>query len=313
MFHPLPPIKKPLDFGSSLFCVLDGHGGEWCAEYVAVHLGICVAVQNGYGSASKAAAKEQALLKGFLYCDQRCLVEQESNGEKSGSTACAVLVDHSDIFVANCGDTRAILCRAGQAIELSRDHKPTDPEEKARMEAAGGRVPAGSAYVELGDKGLAVARAFGNPLFKANPTKAENAQIIIPHPYQSRTARQPSSDEFLILATDGLWNVVSHQYAVEFVRKRLMSGMDLEDCAHKLTQHALDRKSNDNVSCVLVAFPVAFRPDTLAAVQVQPIQVQPAAGAGAASSSSAAAAPGQAASQQGGSTSTPSSAGSEMK
>ena len=209
VFHPLPPIKKPLDFGSSLFCVLDGHGGEWCAEYVAVHLGICVAVQNGYGSGSKPAAKEAALLKGFLYCDQRCLVEQESNGEKSGSTACAVLVDHTDIYVANCGDTRAILCRAGQAIELSRDHKPTDPEEKARMEAAGGRVPPGSAYVELGDKGLAVARAFGNPLFKQNPTKSENAQIIIPHPYQSRMARQFGTDEFILIATDGLWNVVS--------------------------------------------------------------------------------------------------------
>lgn len=287
-----------------MFCVLDGHGGEWCAEYVAIHLGICVAVQNGYGSSYKPSLKEQALYKGFLYCDQRCLVEQETNGEKSGSTACAVMVDHTDIYVANCGDTRAILCRAGQAIELSRDHKPGDPEEKSRMEAAGGRVPAGSAYVELGDKGLAVARAFGNPLFKQNPTKAEHAQIIIPHPYQSRTPRQLGVDEFLILATDGLWNVMSHQYAVEFVRKRLLGNMDVEDIAHKLTQHALDRRSQDNVTVCIVLFPVAFRAELLSQVQVA-IQVQPAgagtAGAAASSSSSSSAA----APSAGGSTSTP--------
>ena len=280
-----------MDLGQSLFAVLDGHGGEWAEEYVAGHLGICIAVQNGFGSASKPPAKENAIYKGFLYCDQRCLVEQESSGEKSGTTACAALIDHTDIFISNCGDTRAILCRAGVAIELSRDHKPTDPEEKSRMEAAGGRVPAGSAYVELGDKGLAVARAFGNPLFKQNPTKGEHAQVIIPHPYQSRTARQLAQDEFLLLATDGLWNVCSHQYAVDFIRKRLLTNMDVEDIAHKLTQHALDRKSNDNVTVCIVLFPVAFRGELLAQVPVAPIQVQPAgaATAGAAAATAAAA------------------------
>ena len=243
---------------------------------------MCVAVQNGNSSTAKAAAKEAALLKGFLYCDQRYLVEQETNGEKSGTTACAVLIDHSDIYVANCGDTRAILSRAGQAIELSRDHKPTDPEEKARVEAAGGRVPDGSGYVELGDKGLAVSRAMGNPSFKQNPTKSDAGQVIIPHPYQSRTARQFGVDEFVIVATDGLWNVCSHQYAVEFVRKRLLANTDVEDIAHKLTQHALDRKTNDNCSCVIVTFPVAFRGELLAQVPLA-IQVQPAAGAAASS------------------------------
>lgn len=163
---------------------------------------------------------------------------------------------------------RAILSRSGVAVELTKDHKPTDIEEKTRMEAAGGKVPPGSSYVELGDKGLAVARAFGNPLFKQNPTKKADAQIIIPHPHQSRTPRHLGQDEFLILATDGLWNVCSHQYAVEFVRKRLLQNLDAEDCAHKLTQHALDRKTNDNVTVVIVLFPAAFSGELLAAIQV---------------------------------------------
>lgn len=262
--HPLPPSKKPLDCGQSLFCVMDGHGGEWAAEYVANHLPAFVARQRGYHAGSK--EKASALAKAFVYCDARCLVEQESNGEKSGSTAVAVLIDHTDIHVANVGDTRAVLCRAGQAIQLSHDHKPEDSVEKSRMESAGAKVPSGSGYVELGDKALAVARAFGNPSFKSNPTKPIDGQVIIPHPYQSRTARQLGLDEFLVAASDGLWNVMSNQYVVEFIRKRLLNGMDVEDIAHKLTQHALDRKSQDNVSLILVTFPPAFQPELLARV-----------------------------------------------
>lgn len=264
-------MKKPLDYGDSFFGVFDGHGGEWVAEYVANHLHDCIARQSQYFASSK--AKEQAIQKGFLLCDERCLVEQETNGEKSGSTGCVVVVDHTDIYVANCGDSRAILSRCGVAIELSRDHKPTDLEEKTRMEAAGGKVAPGSTYVELGTYALAVARAFGNPLFKQNPTKKADSQIIIPHPYQSRTLRSLGQDEFIILATDGLWNVCSHQYAVDFVRKRLLTNMDAEDIAHKLTQHALDRKSNDNITATIVVFPVAFSGDLLAQVPVT-IQVQ---------------------------------------
>jgi serine/threonine protein phosphatase PrpC len=82
---------------------------------------------------------------------------------------------------------------------------------------------------------------------------------------------------------------VSHQYAAEFVRKRLLASSssfaDVEDIAHKLTQHALDRKSQDNVTLVIVLFPVAFRGELLA--QVATIQVQPAAGAAAASAAAA--------------------------
>jgi len=243
----------------------------------------------GFSSTARPAAKQAALHRAFLSCDAQCILEQQRNGQKSGTTACVVVVDHDAIYASNCGDTRAILCRAGQAIELTRDHKPGDPEEKNRMEAAGARVPPGSGYVELGDTGLAVARAFGNPLFKNNPTKSQEKQAIVPTPFISRTPRNHAQDEFLILATDGLWNVVSHQYAAEFVRKRLLASSsfaDVEDIAHKLTQHALDRKSQDNVTLVIVLFPVAFRGELLA--QVATIQVQPAAAASGAAASAAA-------------------------
>jgi len=266
--HPLSPADKPLDLGHSYFGVFDGHGGEWCAEYVSRHLGVVLACTSGFSSTTKSAAMPSVLARAFVACDEQCLAEQATNGEKSGSTGCVLVVDHAALYVANCGDTRAILSRAGEAIELTRDHKPQDAPEKARMEAAGARVPAGSGYVELGDSGLAVARAFGNPMFKQNSSKPADQQVIIAHPHAARIARVLAQDEFVILATDGLWNVCTHAYAVDFVRTRLLRNMDLEDIAHKLTQHALDKKSQDNVTVVLVSFPLAFNGDLLAQVQV---------------------------------------------
>lgn len=111
--HPLVPAKKPLDYGQSFFGVFDGHGGEWCAEYIANHLHDCIARQSGYNAGSK--TKEAAILKGFLYCDERCLVEQETNGEKSGTTACAAIIDHTDIYVSNCGDCLAFGTQVAKA------------------------------------------------------------------------------------------------------------------------------------------------------------------------------------------------------
>jgi protein phosphatase 1G len=61
-------------------------------------------------------------------------------GSDSGCTACVVLLHGDQLVVANAGDSRCVLCRAGKAVELSFDHKPEDDEEKSRIEKAGGKV-----------------------------------------------------------------------------------------------------------------------------------------------------------------------------
>lgn len=253
--HPLIPVKRPKDSSTSFFAVYDGHGGEWTAQYCVDNLHECLAKQPNYHATSK--NKDQALAKAFQLCDANCLTEQETSGERSGTTAVVVLVDSQFIYSANCGDSRAVLCRDGTAIELSRDHKPTDTEERNRIESAGGKVPAGSNYAELNDKGLAVSRAFGNLLFKQNPGKKVEEQIIVSTPYQTKLRRE-LSDEFILLASDGLWNIMDNQKACDWVRDRLCKSDDLEDIVCKLTQYALDRKSQDNVTAVLIVFPVAY-------------------------------------------------------
>lgn len=94
-------------------------------------------------------------------------------GVDSGSTACVafLLPEVSDdgesvqrvfLYVANAGDSRAVLCRAGAAVELSEDHKPEDPPERARINAAGGTVTADGRV----NDGLNLSRAIGDHIYK---------------------------------------------------------------------------------------------------------------------------------------------------
>lgn len=78
-------------------------------------------------------------------------------GEDSGTTACVVLIRGNTLYVANAGDSRAVLCRNGVAVDLSHDHKPEDEIERTRIERAGGKVtPDGRV-----NGGLNLSRAIG--------------------------------------------------------------------------------------------------------------------------------------------------------
>ncbi|KAM3736399.1 hypothetical protein ACB098_10G160900 [Castanea mollissima] len=183
-----------------------------------------------------------------------------------GSTAVVALLTPDHIVVANCGDSRAVLCRGGVAIPLSEDHKPDRSDEQARVEAAGGRVIfVNGARVE---GILAMSRAIGDKYLKP---------FVTSEPEITFTKREPE-DECLILASDGLWDVLSSELACDVARECLRevtpapdaaidlnSGPRIEDegagalypsrsvlAAALLTRLALGRKSFDNISVIVV-------------------------------------------------------------
>ncbi|KAF6160282.1 hypothetical protein GIB67_019051 [Kingdonia uniflora] len=201
----------------------------------------------------------------------------ERGGVKSdivGSTAVVSVLTDDRILVANCGDSRAVLSRGGIAIPLSEDHKPDRPDELARIEAAGGRVIYLNGARVQGI--LAMSRALGDKYLKP---------IVISEPEMSITDRTPE-DECLILASDGLWDVLSNDMACDVARRCLSEGspprvvgiLDSNsappvettkessagtDQVHQpqsrcslaaalLTRLALGRKSNDNISVIVV-------------------------------------------------------------
>ncbi len=286
--HPLNIPKREKDRGVSFFAVYDGHGGEACADWCSHQLHSHILSQPTF----KGNTKERAIYSGFFACDAACLAEQNKADnplEHSGTTVSCLVIDHHHYYAGNIGDTRTILCRNGKCVDLSKDHKPTDDEERKRVESGGGKVNVTEhklvnkrtgkvtvitqAYVELGDKGLAVSRAFGNPAFKGNKEKKEEEQIIVCTPHIVKEERQPNLDEFILLASDGLWTVMDNQAACEWVRNQLLAHEPtpnltaaqeaeeqqdlLNSICNRLTQYALDKKSNDNVTVLLVLFPAA--------------------------------------------------------
>ncbi|PQE16798.1 phosphatase 2C protein [Rutstroemia sp. NJR-2017a BBW] len=159
------------------------------------------------------------------------------------------------LYTANVGDARIVLCRNGKALRLSYDHKGSDENEGKRVANAGGLI-----LNNRVNGVLAVTRALGDAYMK---------DLVTGHPYTTETVIQPDSDEFIILACDGLWDVCSDQEAVDLVRNQ----QDPVVAAKQLVEYALSRFSTDNLSCMIVRFNrpllVATAKDSHAAIGVE--------------------------------------------
>ena len=146
--------------------------------------------------------------------------EDEEDVSSAGCTAVCALVAGDKLIVANAGDSRAVLSRGGRAIALSRDHKPTDEDEHARITAAGATVSEGRV-----NGALNLSRALGDMEYKYKEGLAPEEQAITCVPEMKVLDLDPS-DDFLLLACDGIWDVMENQEAVDFVRERLAEGKD---------------------------------------------------------------------------------------
>ncbi|XP_076898862.1 putative protein phosphatase 2C 24 [Bidens hawaiensis] len=200
------------------------------------------------------------LNKGTVGGNCRCEL-QAPDSDAVGSTAVVAITTPDKIIVANCGDSRAVLCRNGKAVPLSNDHKPDRPDELNRIQAAGGRVIYWEGARVLGV--LAMSRAIGDNYLK--PYVSCEPEVTV-------TDRTPE-DECLIIASDGLWDVVSNDTACGVARMCLkgkgppasMRGQGeneqagsekwdkaCSDASMLLTKLALARRSSDNVSVVVI-------------------------------------------------------------
>ncbi|EEF51342.1 protein phosphatase 2c, putative [Ricinus communis] len=172
-----------------------------------------------------------------------------------GSTALVVMVGKEELVVANCGDSRTVLCRGGVAVALSRDHKPDRPHERERVEAAGGRVVNGDGNRVLGV--LGTSRSIGDQYLRPCVTsEAEVAEVTV--------IKRTGSDEFVVIGTDGLWDVISNEFACEVVKKCLRGQIKhrsfsdeynrshAAEAAAMLAQLAMAKGSKDNISVVVI-------------------------------------------------------------
>ncbi|KAF0890655.1 hypothetical protein E2562_004169 [Oryza meyeriana var. granulata] len=135
-----------------------GHGGAKVAEYVKQNLFSHLLRHPKFISDTKVAIDDA-----YKSTDSEFL-ESDSSQNQCGSTASTAVLVGDRLFVANVGDSRAIICRGGNAIAVSKDHKPDQTDERQRIEDAGGFVMWAGTWRVGGV--LAVSRAFGDKLLK---------------------------------------------------------------------------------------------------------------------------------------------------
>ncbi|XP_010493741.1 PREDICTED: probable protein phosphatase 2C 71 [Camelina sativa] len=216
-----------------LFGVFDGHGGARAAEYVKRHLFSNLITHPKFISDTKSAIADA-----YTHTDSELLKSENSQTRDAGSTASTAILVGDRLLVANVGDSRAVICRGGTAFAVSRDHKPDQSDERERIENAGGFVMWAGTWRVGGV--LAVSRAFGDRLLK---------QYVVADP-EIQEEKIDDSLEFLILASDGLWDVFSNEEAVAVVKEV----EDPEESSKKLVGEAIKRGSADNITCVVVRF-----------------------------------------------------------
>ncbi|KAL2556468.1 putative protein phosphatase 2C 49 [Forsythia ovata] len=241
---------------SAFYGLFDGHGGPEAAAYVRKNAIRFFFEDANFPQTSEVddafqLEVENCLKKGFLLADV-ALADDSSVSTSSGTTALTVLVLGRLLMVANAGDCRAVLCRKGEAIDMSQDHRPNYALERQRVEELGGFIDDGylngvlSVTRALGDWDMKLPRGSPSPLI-AEP---EFCQTVL-----------TEDDEFLIMGCDGIWDVMSSQQAVSLVRRGLRRHDDPEQCAKDLVTEALRRNTFDNLTVIIVCFTSLDHPE----------------------------------------------------
>ncbi|WOH16592.1 hypothetical protein DCAR_0936150 [Daucus carota subsp. sativus] len=226
-------VSCPISKKVGVFGVYDGHGGSKAAQFVAEKLH--GNIKEMLDKVPENGDKEEAVKLGYLKTDQDFLKQ----GVSSGACCVTALIEGNELIVSNVGDCRAVLCRAGTADAITKDHRASEEDERKRIEDKGG-------YVEM-HRGawrvhgvLSVSRSIGDAHLK-NWVLAEPDTKIL---------HLTSDMEYLVLASDGLWEqVLNHQHSID--KKRLSSGGLIAACK-ELANLALSRGSLDDITVMII-------------------------------------------------------------
>jgi len=264
--------------GLAFFGVFDGHGGPLVSRFVARHsLTVfdvlakqCLSPGEATLSVSLAGVEPRhgvgaALTKTLLALDEQ--LQKDTSAEESGTTGTTVNIVVTNagqkppaedkqwrkIWCANAGDARAVVCKGGGvAFELSKDHRLTDPAERRRVESSGGCVDD-----DRIDGMLAVSRAIGDFDFKQSALPA-HMQPVTALPDITETVLE-GSEEFIVVACDGVWDCMDSQTCVTFIRGQLAkNGGDPVAAAEALLDKcvapeiATDGIGTDNMTVLVV-------------------------------------------------------------
>lgn len=244
----------------AFFGVYDGHGGEKAAIFTGDYLHQLIKATPSFSQGDYV----NALKDGFLSCDQAILRDFYMRDDDSGCAATSAIITDSEIVCGNAGDSRTIMSINGFAKALSYDHKPSNEGEKARICSAGG-------YVDMGrvNGNLALSRGIGDFEFKKNVDLPAEEQIVTCYPDVIDHKINFDTDEFVVLACDGIWDCLTSQNCVECIRRGIYERKSLPTICEEIMELCCAPTSDgsgigcDNMSIVIVALLDFARNETL--------------------------------------------------
>ncbi|CAL9196483.1 unnamed protein product [Musa hybrid cultivar] len=216
-----------------LFAIFDGHMGDSVPSYLKSNLFNNILEEPLFWK-----DPQSAIMNAYCSTNKSILENSKQLGPGGSTAVTAIVIDGKDLWIANIGDSRAVLCERGAANQLTVDHEPH--VERSRIEKQGGFVTTFPGDVPRVNGQLAVARAFGDQSLQAHLSSEPDVRRV-PIDF---------TIEFVILASDGLWKVMKNQEAVDLIK----SIKDPRAAAKRLTTEALARKSKDDISCIVIRF-----------------------------------------------------------
>ena len=231
--------------GYRMFAVYDGHAGD---EAVSIIKKILPGILGAH--LDEEPHVERAICQAFRDTDQELMKTVLAAAPKaddvkvsSGTVACLALLKGKDLWISNLGDCRAVLCKDGKAKAVSSDHAPDkNTAEAERLQKLGVQVHGG--YV--GDH-VAVSRAFGNIVYE----DGKKVKGIISDPEVFKVGIDDDL-EFLVLASDGIWDPLRDQFATTHARKALQTSEQPEDAAKAVVENAAKVSAADNAAAIVV-------------------------------------------------------------
>lgn len=221
----------------------DGHSGNAISKKLAREFVISLYKKIKYKTKRKKNYDikyiNQIIYNFFIEYDNEL---RKLNFKNEGSTAVILLIINNNIYIANCGDSRCILYNGKELFIKTKDHKPNDPTEYARIIKTNHKVKE-----DRIDSLINISRTFGDFTFKDN---GKHINAIIPNPsiYNSNI----DYCKFAVMISDGISNVITDKEICKYIDNRLYIGDKLSSICKNIINYCLYKNSCDNMSIVII-------------------------------------------------------------
>ena len=230
--HPFLNIEK---HNLSLFCIFDGHGGDFVSKYLKenfasnLHKNIKINYSLNFRN----------ILKTSIESIDKDL-EKLKEAENCGSTGTIVVLDNNSVYCANVGDSKCFyINKKNNAFQLTEDHNCSNQKEKEELKKKGIIIFQNRVFGSL-----SLTRTFGDTQLKKDGIEC--------NPYIKKIFLDRDEVKYIIIASDGIWDAVNKEKLME-IYKEVENGTSKEFC-NKLVDFAMNNGSNDNISCIVLRF-----------------------------------------------------------